>query len=96
MPPHLSLRLYRGTQPDPAKYWLGLTATPYRRDQLDDLIYRQASSNVGRITRPHPGKTAATVHDYHDVLTPVIASSLSKRALGYTTLGFPDPRKLQN
>lgn len=51
---------------------------------------------VGRITRPHPGKTTATVHDYHDVLSPVIASSLSKRAPGYTSLGFPDPRKLRN
>ena len=25
---------------------------------------------VGRITRPHPSKTTATVHDYHDELTP--------------------------
>jgi len=49
---------------------------------------------VGRITRPHPTKTTATVHDYHDELTPVIASSLRKRAPGYTKLGFPDPRKL--
>ncbi|BAW03481.1 DEAD/DEAH box helicase [Nocardia seriolae] len=48
---------------------------------------------AGRITRSHPGKTTATVHDYHDVLTPVIASSLRKRAPGYTELGFPDPRK---
>ncbi|WP_405135387.1 DEAD/DEAH box helicase [Nocardia sp. NBC_01388] len=51
---------------------------------------------VGRITRPHPGKTTATVHDYHDILTPVIASSLPKRAPGYTSLGFPDPRKVLN
>ncbi|MGH3564286.1 MAG: TOTE conflict system archaeo-eukaryotic primase domain-containing protein, partial [Mycobacterium sp.] len=49
---------------------------------------------VGRITRPHPGKTAATVHDYHDELTPVLASSLRKRAPGYTKMGFPDPRKM--
>ncbi|WP_245720504.1 DEAD/DEAH box helicase [Nocardia uniformis] len=49
---------------------------------------------AGRITRAHPGKATATVHDYHDVLTPVIASSLRKRAPGYTELGFPDPRKL--
>ena len=26
-----------------ARRWLGLTATPYRRDKLDDLIYLQAS-----------------------------------------------------
>ncbi len=49
---------------------------------------------VGRITRPHPGKAMATVHDYHDELTPVVASSLRKRAPGYTKLGFPDPRTL--
>ena len=50
---------------------------------------------VGRITRPHSGKTDATVHDYHDELTPVVASSLRKRAPGYTKLGFPDPRTTQ-
>ncbi|MGH3519354.1 MAG: TOTE conflict system archaeo-eukaryotic primase domain-containing protein [Haloechinothrix sp.] len=48
---------------------------------------------VGRILRPHPGKTTAEVHDYHDVLTGVLASSLSKRAPGYRSLGFPDPRR---
>ncbi|WP_433729627.1 hypothetical protein ACQP0C_00880 [Nocardia sp. CA-129566] len=51
---------------------------------------------VGRITRPHPNKTTATVHDYHDIRTPVLASSLHKRAPGYVTLGFPDPRKPHN
>jgi superfamily II DNA or RNA helicase len=49
---------------------------------------------IGRITRPHPSKTTATVHDYHDELTPVIASSLRKRAPGYTKMGFPDPKTL--
>ncbi|MEE6179621.1 DEAD/DEAH box helicase [Mycobacterium sp. 050134] len=49
---------------------------------------------VGRITRPYVAKTTATVHDYHDELTPVIASSLRKRAPGYTKLGFPEPRTL--
>ena len=48
---------------------------------------------VGRITRPRPGKDTATVHDYHDQHTPVLASTLHKRAPGYVTLGFPDPRK---
>jgi superfamily II DNA or RNA helicase len=47
---------------------------------------------VGRILRPHPGKTTAEVHDYHDVLEGVLASSLAKRAAGYLSLGFPDPR----
>lgn len=36
----------------------------------------------------------AEVHDYHDELTGVLASSLAKRAPGYTSLGFPDPRRL--
>jgi superfamily II DNA or RNA helicase len=49
---------------------------------------------VGRILRAYDGKTSAEVHDYHDELTGVLASSLAKRAPGYTSLGFPDPRKL--
>ena len=49
---------------------------------------------TGRILRPHPGKSTAEVHDYHDTLTPVIASSLKRRAPGYVSLGFPDPRKM--
>lgn len=48
---------------------------------------------VGRIMRPYPGKDTAEVHDYYDIDTGVLASSLSKRAPGYTSLGFPDPRK---
>jgi superfamily II DNA or RNA helicase len=47
---------------------------------------------AGRVLRPHVGKTTAEVHDYHDAATPVLASSLAKRAPGYTSLGFPDPR----
>jgi len=49
---------------------------------------------AGRILRPYPGKTTAEAHDYHDELTAVLASSLAKRAPGYTSLGFPDPRNL--
>jgi superfamily II DNA or RNA helicase len=49
---------------------------------------------AGRILRPCDGKTTAEVHDYYDELTGVLASSLAKRAPGYTSLGFPDPRKL--
>jgi superfamily II DNA or RNA helicase len=49
---------------------------------------------AGRILRPHPGKQTAEVHDYHDALTGVLAASLAKRAPGYTSLGFPDPRRL--
>lgn len=49
---------------------------------------------VGRILRSYHGKGSAEVHDYHDELTGVLASSLAKRAPGYTSLGFADPRKL--
>ena len=51
---------------------------------------------VGRILRPYPGKDVVEVHDYHDADTGVLASSLSKRAPGYVSLGFPDPRRLQH
>lgn len=47
---------------------------------------------VGRIVRPHPGKVVAQVHDYHDTEVGVLAHSLGKRAPGYISLGFPDPR----
>lgn len=49
---------------------------------------------VGRVLRPYPNKNTAEVHDYHDARTGVLAASLAKRAPGYTSLGFPDPRKL--
>lgn len=48
---------------------------------------------AGRILRAHAGKATAEVHDYHDVNTGVLASSLAKRAPGYLSLGFPDPRR---
>jgi hypothetical protein len=41
------------------------------------------------------GKTSAEVHDYHDLRTPVLAATLAKCAPGYTSLGFPDPRRIQ-
>lgn len=49
---------------------------------------------AGRILRAHPGKETAEIHDYHDVEVPVLAAALTKRAPGYTSLGFPHPRTL--
>jgi hypothetical protein len=49
---------------------------------------------AGRILRPCDGKTTAEVRDYVDERTGVLASSLVKRAPGYISLGFPDPRRL--
>lgn len=40
---------------------------------------------AGRILRPYDGKATAEVHDYHDELTGLLASSLAKRAPGYTS-----------
>jgi hypothetical protein len=44
------------------------------------------------VLRAYPGKQTAEVHDYHDVETPVLAAALAKRAPGYVSLGFADPR----
>src|SRR6266566_1854027 len=49
---------------------------------------------AGRILRPYPSKTTAEIHDYYDTATGVLAASLAKRAPGYTSLGFPDPRRI--
>jgi superfamily II DNA or RNA helicase len=49
---------------------------------------------AGRILRTYPGKGTAEIHDYRDTGTGVLAASLAKRAPGYTSLGFPDPRRL--
>jgi len=49
---------------------------------------------AGRILRAYPGKETAEVHDYHDVRTGVLAATLAGRAPGYTSLGFPDPRRV--
>jgi superfamily II DNA or RNA helicase len=51
---------------------------------------------VGRVLRAAPGKHVVEVHDYHDIDTGVLASSLRKRAPGYTSLGFPDPRTMRH
>jgi superfamily II DNA or RNA helicase len=51
---------------------------------------------AGRVLRAHPGKHTAEVHDYHDVEVPVLAAALTKRAPGYTSLGFPDPRSTKS
>jgi superfamily II DNA or RNA helicase len=94
-------------QPEPGRSPLLVVATgPYIGEGFDcpalDTLFLAAPiaqkgrlvQYVGRILRPYDGKATAEVHDYHDELTGVLASSLAKRAPGYTSLGFPDPRKL--
>jgi superfamily II DNA or RNA helicase len=94
-------------QPDPEGPPLLVVATgPYIGEGFDcpalDTLFLAAPvafkgrlvQYAGRILRTHPGKTTAEIHDYHDVRTGVLAASLAKRAPGYTSLGFPDPRRL--
>jgi hypothetical protein len=64
---------------------------------------------IGELISAEPARTAALdeaflagcfakaeeaeIHDHHDLRTGVLAASLAKRVLGYTSLGFPDPRR---
>lgn len=43
---------------------------------------------VGRLLRAHEGKDRVQVHDYVDVLVPVLARMHQKRLAGYADLGF--------
>ena len=82
---------------------LAVATDPYAGEGFDcpplDILFLAAPvtskggllQNAGRIFRPYDGKATAEVHDYHDELTGVLASSLAKRAPDYTSLGFPDP-----
>jgi superfamily II DNA or RNA helicase len=94
-------------QPEPGGPPLLVVATgPYAGEGFDcpalDTLFLagpvahkgRLTQYVGRILRTHEGKTTAEVHDYHDELTGVLAAALTKRAPGYTSLGFPDPRRL--
>jgi hypothetical protein len=51
-----------------------------------------ALASLKAALRASPGKVTAGVHDYHDANVPVLAAALAKRAPGYVSLGFPDPR----
>ena len=94
-------------QPQPGGPPLLVVATgPYAGEGFDcpplDTLFLAAPVSykgklvqyAGRIMRPYGGKTTAEVHNYVDEQTRVLASSLAKRAPGYVSLGFPDPRRL--
>ncbi len=64
-----------------------------RRDLHNhDAVFAVFSIKPTRSNRAK-NHNAGAVHDYHDINTGVLASSLAKRAPGYLSLGFPDPRK---
>ncbi len=77
--------------PGTAPPWPGSPRNRAGRRCSSSLLVR---TGEGFDCPPLDGKATAEVHDYHDELTGVLASSLAKRAPGYTSLGFPDPRKL--
>jgi superfamily II DNA or RNA helicase len=94
-------------QPQPAGPPLLVVATgPYAGEGFDcpalDTLFLAAPVRwkgrlvqyAGRILRPYPGKATAEIHDYHDTRTGVLAATLAGRAPGYTSLGFPDPRRI--
>lgn len=57
-------------------------------ERFSDIVLRAAVGTVGLI------KPQSAFSERHDELTGVLASSLAKHAPDYTSLGFPDPRKL--
>jgi hypothetical protein len=70
----------------PARYWLGLTATPERRDGLEDLIYHQLGSHPVTLETPGHGQLPA---DDSDVTSahPV----LRLHPTGFRSIGDADP-----
>lgn len=70
----------------PARYWLGLTATPYRRDKLDALIYHQLGKITHTISPPAPQQLP---HHPREVAEPTLALKLHRTS--YTYDGGADP-----
>ena len=68
-------------------------ANAQAESSIGSVTRDSAVQYAGRIRRPFPGKETAEIHDYHDAAAGVLASSLAKRAPGYASLRFPDPRR---
>ena len=70
----------------PARYWLGLTATPERRDGLEDLIYHQLGSHHVTLEGPAAGQLPSADTD---LLAPHPVLHLHPTQFRYT--GDADP-----
>jgi hypothetical protein len=90
-------------QPDAAAPLLVVATGPFVGEGFDcpalDTLFLAAPiafkgrlvQYVGRILRPHPGKTTAKVHDYHDVREGVLASSLGQAGARLSQPRLPRP-----
>ncbi|WP_276309053.1 DEAD/DEAH box helicase [Specibacter cremeus] len=70
----------------PARYWLGLTATPYRRDKLDALMYHQ----LGPVAHTMAAAAPAQLPRYPSEI-PAPALELVVHPTGYVYAGDADP-----
>jgi len=83
---HLPAAAYTdAVQRIPARHWLGLTATPYRRDQLDELIHTQLGPMRHRFTAP-----GSDTLDHQ--LAPRPRPMLTVHNTGYHYVGPADPQ----
>src|ERR687893_477533 len=79
----------------PARRWLGLTATPYRRDKLDDLITLQLGPIRHSIVHPAPDTAADDQSPQLEFTQPVPVPQplpvLHVRDTGFRYTGEADP-----
>ena len=77
----------------PTRRWLGLTATPYRRDQLDDLIAHQLGPVRHTVTAPEPGTltAAAATGDTTAGPPPIAERTVAVHETGFVDTTGADP-----
>jgi superfamily II DNA or RNA helicase len=77
----------------PTRRWLGLTATPYRRDKLDDLIALQLGPVRHTITQPAPPAEDSTPQLKFDTIAQRPTPVLHVHDTAYCYVGDADPTK---
>jgi hypothetical protein len=73
----------------PARYWLGLTATPERRDGLEDLVYHQLGSHHVTLESPGAGQLPT---DDSDLISPTPFFTCIRPDSGMPVMQIPAPR----
>ncbi|MHC6594054.1 TOTE conflict system archaeo-eukaryotic primase domain-containing protein [Arthrobacter sp. C152] len=69
-----------------ARYWLGLTATPYRRDKLDSLIYHQLGQISHTISPSVPQQLPTHAHK---IAEPALTLELHRTSYAYDGAASP-------